>query len=264
VLETTETDHPDIRRNDAAGTLLQALHATKGIVCLTGAGGKKTAMYLLARLHPGKVGLTATVHMQRFRRQLLDEVIIDTGEALHQAVTAATGRVIGFASPCDDSYRHSGLPPAEITRLHKDAGLDLCLVKADGARQKLIKAPAPYEPVLPDHFATLIAIVSASVIGQPLTPKIAHRPELIATCCSLESGELIAPKHIARLLSRPDGIIKQTGAGAIVPLINMVDNQDRLGPARQAARMALDATDQFDRVVLASLKHGALVEVVER
>ena len=55
-------------------SLARALGVTGGIVCAAGAGGKKSLLYALARAWPGRVGVTATVHMapsSSVRRQLL-------------------------------------------------------------------------------------------------------------------------------------------------------------------------------------------------
>ena len=48
------------RRTDAVPSLLDSLDARAGIVCFVGAGGKKTAIGRLARLHPGRVGIAST------------------------------------------------------------------------------------------------------------------------------------------------------------------------------------------------------------
>jgi hypothetical protein len=49
-------------------------------------------------------------------------------------------------------------------------------------------------------------------------------------------------------------------------VINMVDDADKEGLAREAARMALAGTDRFDRVILASMRTAdqPVVAVVER
>jgi hypothetical protein len=50
-----------------------------------------------------------------------------------------------------------------------------------------------------------------------------------------------------------------------VPIINMIDQPDRLEPARQAAEAALSATDRFDRIILASMTAASpLVEISHR
>ena len=50
--------------------LLDVLEAREGIVCAIGAGGKKSTLYALARHHPGKVAITATVYNTFFPADL--------------------------------------------------------------------------------------------------------------------------------------------------------------------------------------------------
>ena len=49
----------------------------------------------------------------------------------------------------------------------------------DGARMRLVKAPAEDEPALPACCTTVVPILSALAIGEPLTARIAHRVERI-------------------------------------------------------------------------------------
>jgi hypothetical protein len=61
-------------------------------------------------------------------------------------------------------------------------------------------------------------------------------------------------------------LLKGSENCAVVPVINMVDDADKEGLAREAARMALAGTDRFDRVILASMRTAdqPVVAVVER
>ena len=72
--------------------LLDALVAHRGLVCLVGAGGKKTTLYRLAGEHPGRVGITATVHTALFPKSLGAEEIIDVAPRLSDTVVAAAAR----------------------------------------------------------------------------------------------------------------------------------------------------------------------------
>ncbi|MDQ3774178.1 MAG: hypothetical protein M3461_07335, partial [Pseudomonadota bacterium] len=56
--------------------LLEALAATRGLVALVGAGGKKTTLYRLARAHAGRIGITATVAIPPFPADLGAHVIV--------------------------------------------------------------------------------------------------------------------------------------------------------------------------------------------
>lgn len=245
--------------------LLGALGARCGVVAVVGAGGKKTTMYRLAALHPGRVGLTTTVHIPPYPDGVAERVITGTPEdVLAAAVAECEARVIACAGPADKTNRLAGLPPESIERLARATGRTLWLVKADGARARWIKAPGDHEPRVPAAATTVIAVVSARAIGEPLTDRIAHRPERLAAVMGARLGEAITPEHVARLLASPDGALRGAGDAEVVPLINMLDDEDTTVRARAAARAALALTDRFDRVVLAAMARGALIEVVER
>ena len=246
-------------------TLIDILAARSGIVCAVGAGGKKTTLHRIARAHPGRVGLTATVPMTPVPDDVGAETVIGTAETLAALVPecAEKHRVVVFAEPSVKAGRLAGLDPAAIAPLHRDAHFDVTLVKADGARMRFMKAPQPDEPALPPGVTTVLPIVSARIIGRPLTDKLAHRIERIEAVTGARVGETVTPTHIARLLASEDGALHKVGDATVVPVINMVDDIASADPARQAAREALSLTGRFDRVVLASMTADEpVIEVV--
>jgi probable selenium-dependent hydroxylase accessory protein YqeC len=249
----------------ADAALLDALDARSGIVCLVGAGGKKTTLYRLAAAHPGRVGITSTVFIPMFPRRLEAEVVLAEEEALETevAATAARARAVGFARPAQKRGRRAGLAPALVRPVHAAAGFDVTYVKADGARSRLIKAPAADEPQIPQDADVVIPVVSARAIGEPLSESIAHRVERIGAVTGAAPGSPISPTHVARLLASEQGALCLVGGARVVPLINMVDDDERHALALAAAREALALTDRFERVVLARMRGDKpLVEVV--
>ena len=248
--------------------LLDALGAREGIACLVGAGGKKTTLYALAAAHPGPVGVTATVMMPKFSRRLGGHEIVNAVPDLAPEIARAAGqyRVIAWARPSEKSGRVAGIAPAEVLACHRAGGFALTLVKADGARMRQIKAPADDEPVLAAGTGLVIPVVGAGAIGRPLDDRVAHRPERLAAVTGLQPGAEITAESVGRLLSADQGALQGVGEARVVPVINAVDDGGRRALAEQAARVALDASDRFDRVVLTSHKDRAepLVAVIER
>lgn len=247
--------------------LLDALAAHTGLVCLVGAGGKKSTLYRLAGLHPGRVGITATVHIAPFP-ELADARQILSAEAdLETAVgkAAAATRMIAFACPPDKPQRLAGVSPLRVAAIHAAAGFDVTFIKADGARGRWIKAPNETEPPLPENADTVIAVVSARAIGEPLSERTAHRIEQITRITGAAPGEPITPEHVARLLADPEGALKNAGNARVVPLINGVDDADREAQARKTAERALELSERFDRVVLSCMTRlDPLIGVIRR
>lgn len=245
--------------------LLDIFHACSGIVCATGAGGKKTTLYRLAAAHPGRIGLTATVTTLPVPAPYRDiEILAPAAELPAKVAAARSLRRIAFAQPLDKPGRNGGISRELVAAIHRDAGFDVTFVKADGARMRSIKAPGPHEPQIPPGTATVIPVVSARVIGQPLTGAIAHRPELIAATTGAELGEALHPTHLARLLASADGGLRGVGDAKVVPVINMVDDAELEAVAREAASEALSLTDRFERVVLARMiADDPIIAVIE-
>ena len=240
--------------------LLSALNATRGVVCMVGAGGKKTTMYALARAHPGRVALSSTSHMYRYDEAEVDGVV-HLGEELPSEIPR--GRVLAFAGRTDTPQRVGGLRPEQIEAIWRGGDFDLFIIKADGARARWIKAPAAYEPIVPGFTDTVIPVISARVIGRTLAGGIAHRPDLAAKLMGISLEAPIEPEHLARMLSSPEGCLKGVGAATVVPLLNMVDDAVIHHAARTAALAALTSTSRFSRVVLASMKERRIVEIIE-
>lgn len=246
--------------------LIEALHAGRGIVCLVGAGGKKSALYRLAMAHPGRVGISATVHIPPPPKGLDAALVIaDSAATVLDQIRLEPARRIGFFRPSGKAGRYAGFAPEEVAAIHRGAGFDVTLVKSDGARARLIKCPGADEPRLPEGADTVIPVVSIRALGQPLSERIAHRVAAITSVTGAEPGDILTVEHIARLLASQQAGLKGVGAATVVPLINMVDDIHLIASAREVARLALRMTRGFERVVLASMTARVpLVEVVVR
>lgn len=246
--------------------LLDLFKARQGIVCFVGAGGKKTTMFRLLAEHAGRVGITTTAHIEYFPRRLAATCYVDAEAALLQLVTDdQQSRVIAFATPSERTGRHAGIGLNSVKLFQQQGRFDLLLVKSDGARSRLIKAPKEDEPPLPPDVDTVVPVVSAKVLGRPLNDKVAHRVDRLAAITGARPEAEIEPVHVARLLASNEGALKNAGNAHVVPIINMVDNRQLTGLARQAAEQALALTDRFDEVVLARMRDAdPVVEIVSR
>jgi probable selenium-dependent hydroxylase accessory protein YqeC len=243
--------------------LVDLLHARSGIVCATGAGGKKSVLFAVAAGHPGRVAFTTTVHTLPPPDALGARIVIAPEDAIESELRAARGvRFVAYACPGDKPGRLTGVPPTRIDALHAALGFDVTLVKADGARMRWVKAPADGEPVLPAGMTTLVPVLSARALGEPLTERIAHRPERIAALTGAVEGETFAPSHAGRLLASDAGLLKGAGDARVVPVINMVDDDRRLALATEAAREALQLSTRFEYIVLARLRDPVQVVAV--
>lgn len=252
---------------DHGSSLLDLLDARAGVVCAVGAGGKKSLLKHLATTHPGRVAITATVFTTYFQEQLGFAVAIEDDERLAAAVAKLDpASSVAYACPGDKPGRRAGASAATVERIHGECGFAATYVKADGARMRLVKAPADDEPALPACATTVLPILSALAIGETLAPRVAHRVERIERITGMREGEIITARHLGCVLGHPEGLMKSTEGKRVVPVINMVDDALREVQAREAAAVALETCARIDRVVLVSLARAGnpVVGVVRR
>ncbi len=236
-------------------SLLDALEVREGVVCAVGAGGKKSILYQVAREHSGRVALTATVHTTEFPADLAMLHVIDDDANMQDRVAAADlARSVAYACPSSKPGRHAGVSPGTIRAIHDSGGFAATYVKADGARMRWIKAPSSDEPIIVPGADTVITVVSARAIGEPLSERVAHRVDRVAAVTDVKAGEVLTPEAVGRLLASEHGALQHTAAARVAPVINMVDNEAREKMARAAASAAIAMTSRFDRVVLCCLR----------
>jgi probable selenium-dependent hydroxylase accessory protein YqeC len=246
--------------------LLDVFAARSGVVCIVGAGGKKTTLFRLVSRHPGRLAITTTVHTPPYRARLGAHVVIAPEAELREKVIAASRehRRIAYGQPSEKAARVKGVTPACLSALHREAGFDVTLVKADGARLRWAKAPAEDEPCVPDSYQTLISVVSARALDMPLSGEVVHRPARFAAIAGMCENEPIRPVHLARLLASDAGGVKGADDATVVALINMVETREQERLARAIAEQAMELNDGIRRIVIAAMvRDDPLIDVIE-
>ncbi|EMA64286.1 selenium cofactor biosynthesis protein YqeC [Halorubrum lipolyticum] len=244
--------------------VVDALDAAAGTTCLVGAGGKKTTLYALAdRLE--RAVLTATVRIPIFDREVADvRVTEDPVAALAEPANAAAEDAfpLGLVPERERDDRYRGYDPAVVDEIGAAHGGPV-LVKADGARTRLFKAPNEREPQLPASADRVVPVASVGAVGEPLTGETVHRPERVTAITDAELGDEITPELVGRVLAHERGGLKDVPPDATaIPLINAVDDADDEGVGREIARVVRERAD-VPRVVLARMIEGEVVAVVE-
>ncbi len=254
------------------------LHVALGVqpgdlVALVGAGGKTSAAWrllhtLAAASHP--VVFSTTTHVfepQNFPLLLTpdpttDEVIAGLGAGRALLLAAGRGQVGQAELAAHSVYpAHSlklaGLSPQVLDRLAQALPQVTWLVEADGARGRLVKAPAEHEPLIPASAGRVIVVAGLAALGQPLDERVAHRPELIAQLLEISPGTLLEPDHLARLIADPRAGCKGIPAAAeIVVLLSHRDEDGALPAAQTIAQHLIGG--RIRRVVAANLRNSAL------
>lgn len=235
----TQSPTPDIT---------EALEVTGNLVCMVGAGGKKTTIYHLAN-RLSRAVVTSTVRIPIYDRQVADVIVTDDPVT---ALDERTAWPVGL-SPEREDDRYLGYDLETVDRIAATGIAESVLVKADGARTRWFKAPNESEPRIPASTDIVVPIASAKVVGKPLTDEYVHRVDLVSDLTGLDQGDDIEPKHVAMVLASPAGGQKHVPSGAdTIPLINMADDAALAAVAREiAARIHRRAA--VPRVVVAQM-----------
>jgi len=184
------------------------------LITIVGAGGKTSTMYTLASelAQRGKRIITTTTTQIFYPQPGETDTLIVAAETsiLLNKIDAAWKqhkRVTVTGAPIRID-KLGGLQPEQPYGLLIKSGADAVIVEADGARHLMIKAPAKHEPVIPSHTNVALLMMSAGAINQPLSEKIAHRPEHIALVTGISQGDILSPAVIARLMTSEQGALK--------------------------------------------------------
>lgn len=228
------------------------LHETIGLgsrelVAIVGAGGKTTILLTLgAELASSgnRVILTTTTKMAP--DQIADRVVwSDEPNDVERELVAGTPL---FMLSGRTSNRVTGPSPGAIDRVYASTSADYVIVEADGARTKLIKAPADHEPVIPTTSTTVIVVVGANALGQRFE-SVTHRLDRIAALTGWQTNDIVTPIAAADILLHPDGGLKEIPDTArVVTTITSVDSSNATAASELGA--LLERHPKIDRAVL--------------
>jgi probable selenium-dependent hydroxylase accessory protein YqeC len=238
-------------------------------ISLVGAGGKTTLMYLLGKaLSANGYRVITTTTTKILEPEPDDTPYLSLGESHETILTKVDhhGHVT-VASRRLASGKLKGIPPQQVDELWKSGRADYLIVEADGAARKPLKAPAPYEPVIPVSTGVVITLVGVDGFNAQLSEETVFRSDIFSRLTGLSQGEKITFEAISVLFTHPNGLVRGAPSSArIVPFVNKVDLNKGLRKARQFARLILDSRDpRIDRVVLGQVQSDPpIVEVICR
>jgi molybdenum cofactor cytidylyltransferase len=245
-------------------SLAQALRVDRSpCIAFIGAGGKTTAMFLLARQFATPVIVTATTHLGTWQTNLADRhIITDSPTSIEEledglsGVILITGRI--------DGDRTTPVNDVLLEWLHQFCGYHAIplLIEADGSRQKSIKAWADHEPVIPPFVNQVVNVTGLSGLGKPLTDEYIHRPELFSKSTGLGLGETVTTSRLTNLLLHDKSILNKIPQNAIRTIIlNQADTPDMQSMAHSMVGPLLSL---YHSVIISSLIEQKVYAVHEK
>lgn len=235
-------------------------------LALTGAGGKTTALFQLARQFAGPVLLAASTHLsvEQARQASRHWMVADAGEIHRREAELLQPGSTLITGPVGADERHYGASPEVLDALFAAAErhhLPL-IIEADGSRRRPVKAPADHEPVIPAWVDVVAVVAGLSALGQPLDESWVHRPERFSALSGIDPGKLITVAGLARVLSHLQGGLKGIPSGARrIALLNQVDTPALETAAGDLARLLRGA---YDAILRAGLNRESVQAVYER
>ena len=203
------------------------------VVAIVGAGGKTTTMFALAAALTAR-GLTVVttkstvIHRPTFARGPRVVVVPQHRWAAELPDVLGTERMLTVVVAQPSERRWDGVPPEAASDLLEASGADVVIVEADGARSRLLKAPAEHEPAMPPTANVVLPVASLLALGRPVSARHVHRPELVTELLGIGPNEPVLADHVARLLLHPDGGLKSAPAAARVwPVLTRADAAGR-------------------------------------
>lgn len=199
------------------------------IIAITGAGGKTTLMYELAKhlQSQGKrVLVTTTTHIYQPDTKVFCRSIQDCQNCWAEGRYAVWAQEAGNGKLC-------ALDESDFERL---SIADVVLVEADGAKHMPCKVPASHEPQIPRQADVVIGVMGLSAIGKPISESC-FRPLDVAGFLNCKPEHLVSPDDLAKILASENGTRKDVGGRAYYAVLNQCDTLSHLEYGADALRL---------------------------
>ncbi|MGI6485596.1 MAG: selenium cofactor biosynthesis protein YqeC [Tepidanaerobacteraceae bacterium] len=187
----------------------------------------------------------------------IERILGESGLIEHGIITWAWGKT--------SDGKITGVLPEYLDVIHGQKKFDFILVEADGSKQKPLKAPAVYEPVIPKRTSIVLGLMGIDAMGKPLDGKNVHRPENIEDITGRPIGSVIDVEIMAQIALHDQGLFKNSGkATTKILVLNKVDNDAAISAALTLARTVKERVEsegayvrrygRINRVILTSIK----------
>lgn len=221
----------------------------EGIYSCVGAGGKSSLLMSLSwELKDDGIPFLLSTTTKMFFRQIAGLAPVITADYERGSRYAARFLASRGYAAWVSRWRGGkvdGLPAGFLERIYYSGQARLILVEGDGARRRLLKAPALHEPVVPASSCLTWGVLNLQALGQMLGPRLVHRLELVEQLLDKVEGDTVEPRDLAILAGHSRGIFQGTPGSRVLVLAGGEGADPRLGrlildEARALGQMKLD------------------------
>ena len=234
-------------------------------IAFVGAGGKTTAIFTAARellVKPGQVDpvntvlVTTSTHLGAWQARQADHHIIISSDSDFQNFRNHIPNGLVLVTGEESDHLLCGLNPDVLEKVGTlGASQQLpVFIEADGSRMHPVKAPAEYEPAIPEFVKAVVVVAGMQALGKPVHQDWVHRPEKFCEITGLSPGQRITGEAIRQVLLSTDAGLKNIPAGARrIALLNQADT-----PEQQAAAKGIgeELTSAYQSAIVSSLATG--------
>ena len=260
------------REREGPGALSESLGLkTREVISLTGAGGKTTLMFRLAKelLLKGKKVVTTTT------TKILEPA---SGETVSLFINLAEQELKQYVHKHLDQYKHitiarerlesgklKGVSSDLVNDFWSSNEIDYIIIEADGAAGRPVKAPREGEPVIPSSTTLVVAILGVDGVEREVNEENVFQVERVSKLTRIPIGKKMTDEAMAILMTHPEGIFKGTPSSSrVIAFLNKVDIPNGVVKAKGIARKIIERKHlQIERVVLGQLRNEPpVVEVI--
>ena len=173
----------------------------KNHIGIVGGGGKTTILHALGRQLQGKTVLTCTTKMGYDQHRNLPVYFDPEDELILK--TSSEGPIMAWKEIRGE--KAIGVDPSMCDKWFEI--VDNVVVEADGSRRLPFKAPAHFEPVIPESCTVMISTIGADALGQAISTHC-HRPQRVADLAECLPDQYLTPERAAKVILHPEGQIK--------------------------------------------------------
>lgn len=206
------------------------------MIALVGAGGKTTTMLALAqnyKFRNKRILVATTTRIYLPPEDARDYLVLGTSEnPIEQPAPEGSVTVVGEGM--EPNGKLIGVSPQWLDEVFEKKTFDVILVEADGSKGKPLKAPAEYEPVIPQKSTHVIGIIGMDAWGEAVNTHWVHRLEHFMRVTGCQEGQTIDGDVLMKLINSPVGLFKEAPPGAKrILLLNKCVHRDQIEAAQE-------------------------------